>query len=285
MYIVTDHMLTHAHRFCPSHLLPYFPSPHFTPDRTITPELIVIHYTAGASSTSSAEWCSNPSSHVSYHLIIDRDGSIIQLVPFNRRAWHAGYSFFSGRTDCNSFSIGIALSNYGFLFRTPDGRLRTSDRLGAPALIPDPPVFCAIHKHTSDPSPSSPSLWEAFTVKQIFSLRLVISALVSYYPIKAIAGHDDVSPGRKLDPGPAFPPLPLLIPSDRAHILLRPSLAFPYLNLSCRTEPFFFCAHCALSFNPDALDDYPETPHCTSHLDYPGPQYCPLCGSALSFFS
>lgn len=46
---------------------------------------------------------------VSSHLLIDRHGKITQFVPFTKRAWHAGESFFQGRTRCNDFSIGIEL--------------------------------------------------------------------------------------------------------------------------------------------------------------------------------
>ena len=46
---------------------------------------------------------------VSAHLLIRRDGSLRQYVPFNRRAWHAGVSCFEGRERCNDFSIGIEL--------------------------------------------------------------------------------------------------------------------------------------------------------------------------------
>ena len=46
---------------------------------------------------------------VSSHLYIKRDGSIIQFVPFNLKAWHAGVSNFEGQDDCNEFSIGIEL--------------------------------------------------------------------------------------------------------------------------------------------------------------------------------
>ena len=45
--------------------------------------------------------------HVSAHLLIRRDGQIIQFVPFHRRAWHAGRSSHEGRANCNDFSIGI----------------------------------------------------------------------------------------------------------------------------------------------------------------------------------
>lgn len=46
---------------------------------------------------------------VSSHLLIRRDGEVVQYVPFGERAWHAGESEFDGRTNCNDFSIGIEL--------------------------------------------------------------------------------------------------------------------------------------------------------------------------------
>ena len=46
---------------------------------------------------------------VSAHLLIRRDGEVVQYVPFDRRAWHAGQSCFEGRERCNDFSIGIEL--------------------------------------------------------------------------------------------------------------------------------------------------------------------------------
>ncbi len=46
---------------------------------------------------------------VSAHLLIRRDGELIQYVPFHRRAWHAGASEYAGRSRCNDFSIGIEL--------------------------------------------------------------------------------------------------------------------------------------------------------------------------------
>jgi AmpD protein len=46
---------------------------------------------------------------VSAHLLIRRDGEIVQYVPFHRRAWHAGVSNYKGRPGCNDYSIGIEL--------------------------------------------------------------------------------------------------------------------------------------------------------------------------------
>lgn len=46
---------------------------------------------------------------VSAHLLVRRDGEIVQFVPFGMRAWHAGVSQYEGRTACNDFSIGIEM--------------------------------------------------------------------------------------------------------------------------------------------------------------------------------
>jgi len=65
--------------------------------------------------TNSLDWDARPyfaeirGLEVSTHLLIRRDGELVQFVPFSRRAWHAGDSSFRGRTCCNDFSIGIEL--------------------------------------------------------------------------------------------------------------------------------------------------------------------------------
>ncbi|MBL4712768.1 MAG: 1,6-anhydro-N-acetylmuramyl-L-alanine amidase AmpD [Gammaproteobacteria bacterium] len=46
---------------------------------------------------------------VSAQILIKRTGEVVQFVPFNERAWHAGQSMFEGRNVCNDFSIGIEL--------------------------------------------------------------------------------------------------------------------------------------------------------------------------------
>jgi len=54
-------------------------------------------------------FCDISELRVSAHVLIRRDGSVIQFVPFDKRAWHAGESSFEGRERCNDFSIGIEL--------------------------------------------------------------------------------------------------------------------------------------------------------------------------------
>ena len=51
---------------------------------------------------------------VSSHFLIRRDGQIVQFVPCNKRAWHAGVSIWRGRSRCNDFSIGIELEGSDF---------------------------------------------------------------------------------------------------------------------------------------------------------------------------
>ena len=46
---------------------------------------------------------------VSAHALVRRDGEVVQYVPFQRRAWHAGVSSWQGRERCNDYSVGIEL--------------------------------------------------------------------------------------------------------------------------------------------------------------------------------
>ncbi len=105
----------------------YRPSPNCD-DRPagVSPELLVIHSISlppgefGGPHISEL-FCNSldPAAHpffaeiaalrVSAHVLIRRDGSMIQYVPFHRRAWHAGASCFQGREQCNDFSIGVEL--------------------------------------------------------------------------------------------------------------------------------------------------------------------------------
>ncbi len=65
--------------------------------------------------TNSLDWDVHPyfdeirGLEVSAHLLIRRDGELVQFVPFSQRAWHAGESCFRGRSRCNDYSIGIEL--------------------------------------------------------------------------------------------------------------------------------------------------------------------------------
>lgn len=90
------------------------PSPNFGSRRDgAQPELIVIHYTAMASTEAAIDWLCNPEAEVSAHYVISPHGEIYQLVDEEMRAWHAGAGQWCGCEDVNSRSIGIELSNRG----------------------------------------------------------------------------------------------------------------------------------------------------------------------------
>lgn len=74
-------------------------------------DCIVLHCDASDNAKASLSWITSPESKVSYHVLIDRDGTVYQCVPVALRAWHAGVSSFGGRSNVNDFSIGLAFSN------------------------------------------------------------------------------------------------------------------------------------------------------------------------------
>jgi N-acetylmuramoyl-L-alanine amidase len=173
----------------------------------ISPELVVVHYTAGSSAESSIAWLTDPAARASAHLVVARDGSVTQLVRFDRRAWHAGRSSWNGRENVNGFGIGIELDNAGALLRRGDG---WTSAWGAP--IDDADVVTAAHKHGGPVRG-----WHAYSARQLAVAADVANTLVRHYDLVDVVGHDDVSPGRKTDPGPAFP-----MQSFRARVMGRP---------------------------------------------------------------
>ena len=75
--------------------------------------MVVVHYTTNNDAETAIRTLTNPAREVSAHYLIGRDGRIVQLVDEDRRAWHAGASYWSGHRDVNSASIGIELDNNG----------------------------------------------------------------------------------------------------------------------------------------------------------------------------
>ena len=77
------------------------------------PDMIILHYTAGMDAISSAKFLVKPDVKASAHVVIGRDGQVIQMVPFNIEAWHAGKSSYGGRNELNHCSIGIERITWG----------------------------------------------------------------------------------------------------------------------------------------------------------------------------
>jgi N-acetylmuramoyl-L-alanine amidase len=88
------------------------PSPNFDVRKT-PPDMIVLHYTGMQTGEGALDRLCDAEAKVSSHYLVEEDGRIFRLVAEERRAWHAGVSFWKGETDVNSRSIGIEIVNPG----------------------------------------------------------------------------------------------------------------------------------------------------------------------------
>lgn len=147
------------------------------------PKDLIIHYTAANLAATLATFMSQNST--SAHLVIDRDGSIHQLVPFNHQAFHAGFSIWDENSAFNGRAIGIELVNFGWNVAA----LNATD------------IITAKHKHKF----VNKNQWQKYPAEQLASLFKVAKLLLEKYNLQRILGHDDISAGRKQDPGPVFP--------------------------------------------------------------------------------
>lgn len=155
---------------------------------------LVIHFTGGATAASSVEAMRERG--LSAHLVVDRDGSVIQCRAFNRVASHAGVSRWKDpntgkRFDgMNSCSIGIEIANAG----NDEGALKWARKQ---------PGFDSIKaKHRNGGATQE---WEKYPEAQLEAVFDIAKLLVATYKLDDITGHDCIAPERKDDPGPAFP--------------------------------------------------------------------------------
>ena len=158
-------------------------------------DTIIMHYTTGGTARPAINTLTNPKVHASAHVVIDRDGSITQLIPFDTIAWHAGRSTYEGRSGFNKYSIGIEMVNAGHLSKS--GNVY---RAWYGAAFNPSDVIEAVHKNNT-----RPQYWHVYTAEQILAAKELCRELVEKYKIKHILGHDEIAPKRKSDPGPAFP--------------------------------------------------------------------------------
>lgn len=164
-----------------------------------TPKVIVMHFTFGGSGRSSADWFRDPNNQgkSSAHVVIDRDGTVLQCVSFEVIAHHAGRSEWKGTVGMNSHSFGIELANWGNLKRGANGWVSWTG-----VQIADPEM--AVHKNGNPDGSVTPIGWERYREAQIEAAEGVAKAIIAKYGCDEIIGHDDISRGRKWDPGPAF---------------------------------------------------------------------------------
>ncbi|MBA3676178.1 MAG: N-acetylmuramoyl-L-alanine amidase [Sphingosinicella sp.] len=140
------------------------PSPNFD-ERDQPISMIVLHYTGMEDAPSAIARLRDPEAKVSCHYLVAEDGQVLLMVPEEKRAWHAGRSYWRGIHGINSASIGIEIVNPGHEFGY---RPFTEEQMDA--LIP---LVAGIVKRY-DIAPAN------------------------------VVGHSDIAPDRKVDPGELF---------------------------------------------------------------------------------
>jgi N-acetylmuramoyl-L-alanine amidase len=141
------------------------PSPNFD-ERALPVTMLVLHYTGMPDAAGAIARLKDPAAKVSAHYLVAEDGQILRLVAEDKRAWHAGRSWWRGVTDINSASIGIEIVNPGHEFG-----YRPFPEEQIDALIP--------------------------LVADIVERHAITRGNV--------VGHSDIAPARKQDPGELFP--------------------------------------------------------------------------------
>lgn len=170
-------------------------------DSKIVPRMIVLHDTAGRlDKFSSVKWFQDKTCKTSAHIVVERDGTITQQVPFDRVAFHAGASSWKcedgvHRKMCNSCSIGIEIVNPGQL----DKNGKAWFHKGKEGY----PLTDLVHKKTPE---HGDGWWMPYTPEQVRAIKLLCRALVEEYPdCNEIVTHYLISPRRKIDVNPLFP--------------------------------------------------------------------------------
>lgn len=140
------------------------PSPNFN-ERAHPISMLVLHYTGMQNGPEAIERMTSADAGVSAHYCIDEDGTIVQMVEEEHRAWHAGVSRWRGMEDINSRSIGIEIVNPGH-----EWGYRPFTEAQMSSLLP----LCAEIVRTYNIEPRN------------------------------VVGHSDIAPARKDDPGELF---------------------------------------------------------------------------------
>jgi N-acetylmuramoyl-L-alanine amidase len=129
-------------------------------------DMLVLHYTGMQTAQAAIERLCDPEARVSSHYVVDEDGAVLRLVSEERRAWHAGVSYWRGHTVLNGRSIGIEIVNPGHEFGYRP--------------FPDEQIASVI--------PLIADIKERHGIGR-----------------GNVVGHSDVAPARKEDPGELFP--------------------------------------------------------------------------------
>jgi len=143
----------------------FAPSPNFD-ERTSAVGFLVLHYTGMRTGAEAVGRLRDPAAKVSSHYVVEEDGTILLLVEEEKRAWHAGVSYWRGVSGLNDASIGVEIVNPGHEWGY--------------RAFPEAQVLAV--------------------------LELCLGILGRHeIPARNVVGHSDVAPDRKTDPGELFP--------------------------------------------------------------------------------
>ena len=140
------------------------PSPNWD-ERALPVTMVVLHYTE-MEREAALQRLTDPEAKVSAHYFISEQGEVVRLVDEDKRAWHAGASYWRGHKDVNSASVGIELDHPGHALGYREFAEAQID-----ALVPL--LHDIVRRHD--------------------------------IPRANVVGHSDVAPARKTDPGELFP--------------------------------------------------------------------------------
>ena len=143
-----------------------------------SPDTIIIHYTAGNSTKTAVNVLKNPRIRASAHMVIGRDGKIVQLADLNVITWHAGNSSYTfpdkKRTTFNKYSIGIEIANDGFLIKKNGKFYNWYKKEVAEEFVYE-------GKHRNYPQTRS-KYWHTFTNVQVKKVYDICKEIIKEYP-------------------------------------------------------------------------------------------------------
>lgn len=176
------------------------PSPNHGPrEPGTTVDMLVLHYTGMRTARAALDRMTDPAAEVSAHYCVEEDGRVLRLVEESRRAWHAGISWWRGRTDVNNRSIGVEIVNPGheFGYRPfPDAQMAAVEVLCRDILARHPAIAPRDVVGHADVAP-----WRKEDPGELFDWPRLAAAGVGLWPtaVEIDAAPDDGDPAALLE--------------------------------------------------------------------------------------
>ena len=157
------------------------------------PRYVIVRCTITPNSSAVERLIADPqrSLQASYHIVIERNGAVRQLVPLDIIAWHSGRGAWRGTDRLNQHALGVGIVTSGKL--TKNGENTWIDSMGRQISNDDVVIIDGAG-------------WHAYTDSQIASIREILGVLKKFIPsLEESVGADQIDPDRRNCPGPNFP--------------------------------------------------------------------------------